>query len=173
MRGELFAFLGTVLLATVSAAIAAERPESEHGFKLLSDAGAQVLQLRNDALMVAYGATHSNVNWVGRVNEVKEHIQSAARQAGKLREERASVSPRQMATIDMVGPLLTELVRNSEIVIRYVEEGPNRLHERKAEIAARADLSSALASLITNAVQYGNAKQRLHSLVDEPDSPRR
>ncbi len=164
-----FALLGTGLLAILSTAKATDWPDSEQVSRLLSEAGEQAFQLRSDALMVAYGATHSNVNWARPVKQVKDHIQKARRQVAKLGEQRAFASPGQMVTIDRVQPLLNELVGNSEAVIRYVEEEPNRLRQHKAQIAAHADLSSALTSLIANFVQYGNARQILQSLADELD----
>jgi len=42
-------------------------------------------------------------------------------------------------------------------LVSHVEEKPIRLHEHKGRIAAHADLSSALESLIANYVQYGKA----------------
>jgi DNA repair ATPase RecN len=168
-----FVILGTAFLATLPTALAAERPDSEPASKLLSAASAQASQLKSDAQMVSYGAVHANINWTGRVDQVKEHIHTANRQIAELGEQRASGSPAQRATIDRVEPLLKELVANSEAVIRYAEEKPNRLRENKVRIAAHADLSSALASLIANVVQYGNARQRLQSLARGDDFPRR
>jgi hypothetical protein len=139
--------------------------------KLLSETGEQAFQLRSDAQMVSYAAVHPNVNWAGRLHQLKEHIRNASRQLAELGEQRVAGSPHQMATIGRLQPLLRELVGNSEAVVQYVEEGPDRLYQHKAQIAVRAKLASALASLIVNFVEYESATAQLQSLSVQPDPP--
>jgi hypothetical protein len=163
------ALLGTGLFVSLPAARAGDRGDSEPAATLLSQVTAGALQLKSDAFMMVYAATHSNVNLAWHVPRVKEHIRQANRKVTDLEGRRVSLSATQIATIDRVQPLLKELAGNSEAIIRYAEEDPKYLREHKDQIAARAGLSSVLASLIVTFVEYGNARQRLENLADRPD----
>ena len=161
--------LGTGLLGIFLTAQAADPPQSQ----LLPEASARALQLKNDAIMISYGAAHSNVNWTGRAKQVQQHIRDARLSSAKLREQRASLPPEQIATIDRIQPLLNELIGNTEAVLRYLEENPSQLGQHKGEIAVRVELASSLASLIANYVSYGNARQKLQAQPGESAPQRR
>jgi hypothetical protein len=134
---------------------AEEKPDSEQVSQLLSDIATQSFQLKADAFMLEYESTHSNVNSRARLEQVTKDISEAGRKLALLGELRPSASRSQAETVDRVQPLLKELIGNSEILIGSLAS------ESKTVIAARASMSSDLASLIADFVSYGNSKQRV------------
>ena len=147
------------------------KPDSEAVSKLLSDARIRAAVLRDDASkMESY--TRSSASWESHsaaVNIMRDHINEAGRQLTELQNARDEASPWQLVAIDRIHPMLKELAGNTGAMIRFINQNPRRLflEEYKNYIEANSDLSSELASMISDFLNYGETKQRLASLSDK------
>jgi N-acyl-D-aspartate/D-glutamate deacylase len=171
----LFAFLVVGIVAISPALRAADIPDSEQVSKLLSEAKTQAFQLKEDAsTMESY--TRSNASWESHsaaVAQMKEHTNAAGRTLTKLEDARHTASPWQATAIDRIKPLLKEIATNTETVIDYINKSPKRLFmsEYKDYIETNSDVSSELAGLIADFVDYGNTKNRLERLTTKLELP--
>lgn len=147
------------------------KPDSEQISSLLDEVQVRAAMLREDAsFMESYA--RSGASWEShsaKVDRIREHINAAGRQLTQLQSMREEGSPWQRTAIDRIHPLLKELAENTGTVIRYLTENPKRLFTReyKTYLEANADLSSELASMISDFVEYGNTKHRLDGLADK------
>ena len=169
------ALFALAVVVTTPALKAAGAPDSEQVNKLLSEAKTQAFQLKEDAsTMQSY--TQSSAGWETHstaVNQMRDHINSTARTLTQLDEGRKNASPWQAAAIDKIRPLLKEIATNTETVIQYINKNPKRLtsSEYKDYIETNADVTSKLAGLISDYVEYGNTKDRLERLSRRLEVP--
>ena len=105
--------------------------------------------------MISYAAGNARVNWAARSKAAREHLQNAHRQLDNLSELRKTAAAGEKSTLDEVQPLFKQLVEDVENLLDQAGA------KNRAQIAARAEVCSALASLIAGYVQYGNARERL------------
>lgn len=170
-----YALLVAAIVSISPALVAADVPDSEQVSKLLSEAKTQAFQLKEDAsTMESY--TRSSAGWESHsatVDQMKEHINAAGRTLTKLEDARRTASPWQATAIDRIRPLLKDLASNTETVIQYINKNPKRLFmsEYKDYIETNSDVSSQLAGLIGDFVDYGNTKNRLERLTTKLELP--
>jgi len=161
--------------ATVCAAQASR--DSKEVSALLSDVKTEAVQLRHDAdEMKAF--THSTLTWESharKVEEIKEHVNSAGKLLTKLDNAKKDASPWQQQAIDRITPLLKELASSVTATIDHLSQKPKLLHTAPYAdyVAANYDLASNLAELISDYVDYGKAKARSEELAAKLEVPGR
>src|SRR6516162_3187204 len=110
--------------ATVCAAQASR--DSKEVSALLSDVKTEAVQLRHDAdEMKAF--THSTLTWESharKVEEIKEHVNSAGKLLTKLDNAKKDASPWQQQAIDRITPLLKELASSVTATIDHLSQKP-------------------------------------------------
>jgi hypothetical protein len=143
-------------------------PDSDRVSQLLAEAKTQAQRISEDAsTLETY--TRSTQSWeshAAAVAEMREHINLAGRTLVRLDQSRDTASPWQVAAIDRINPLLREIAMNTGSAIEYLNKKPNQLKskEYKDYVDTMAQVSSKLAGLITDFVDYGHTKDRLERL---------
>ncbi len=168
------AFLVAGFLAGSSTVRAADVPDSEQVSKLLSEAKTMAFQVKEDAVtMESY--TRMNVSWeshAAAINQITEHLNALGRQVTKLNAAKGSASPWQRTAIDRIQPYLDELGGYTAAVVDHLNGTPrHNLAEYKDYLEANADYATDLAAVISDFVNYGNAKQRLERLTTKIEAP--
>jgi len=147
--------------------IAAEAPDSEQVSKLLSEARTMAFQLREDAADME-SFTRMDVSWeshAAAINQIKEHVNTLARQGAKLKELRGAASPWQKTAIDRIEPFLDELGGYTTAALEHIKShDQHTMAEYNDYLEANADYASDLAAMIGQFVDYGKAKQRMERL---------
>jgi len=175
-----YQFFPLALLAASGAVLylaqAAEMPDSEQVTTLLRDVKTQAVLLSQDASTLE-GYTREGASWethAAAVEQMRTHINEAGKILTKLKADRKMASPWQATAIDRVEPLLRELAGYTEGVIKYLADNPKRLmlEGYKDHVEANADVSSQLASLIGDFVDYGNSKRRMEQLGAKLELPK-
>jgi tRNA-dihydrouridine synthase len=160
---------GTVALAVVAAdTLAADTAGTARLNKLLADARAEAVELKADATdMDAF--TKSNLSWgtyATQLTMIKEHVNNAGKILAQLQQAKSAGEPWQQTAIDRIAPLLKEMADNTEATIQHLNENQNRVHlpEFRDYVRANYEVAVQLEALITDFIDYGNAKQALEEL---------
>jgi len=172
-------WMGTsaILLAGLAgSANAAAVPDSEQVAKLLSEAKTMAFQLKEDAVAME-GYTRMNVSWESHavaINQIKDHVNALVKQEAKLKDAK-NASPWQKAAIERIVPYLDELEGYTSAVIERITEQPKSLFtdEYKDFLEANADYATDLAAMIADFVDYGKTRDRLESLGNKLEIPKR
>jgi hypothetical protein len=141
---------------------------------LLSEAKAEALELRDDAdHMETF--TRSKVSWqgfVGKINEVRHHINKTGELLAKLQKARDTGSSWQQQAIDHITPSLQELASNTESAIQYLSNNSKRVHTKELEnyCHVNSDLATRLSALVGDFIDYGESKARLAELQRKVDA---
>ncbi len=151
-------------------------PDSEQVSELLSQVKTHAFQLKEDAGTLESFTRNVSLSWQSHavvLTRMKEDINEAGRDLAKLEEAKRSASPWQRTAIERILPLLKELAGNTEKAINYGNENQKSLFTEpyKDYLEANADLSSELASTISDFVDYGNTKERLDALERKLELP--
>jgi hypothetical protein len=159
-----------------AASAADQMPDSEQVSELLSQVKTHAFQLKEDAGTLESFTHNAGLSWHSHaavLTRMKEDINEAGRDLTKLEEAKKSASPWQKTAIERIQPLLKELAGNTEQAINYGNENQKRLFTEpyKDYLEANADLSSELASTISDFVDYGNTKERLDALERKLELP--
>ena len=170
MNNKALAWIGTsaLLLGGFAATSrAAAVPDSEQASKLLSEAKTMAFQLKEDAVAME-GFTRMNVSWEAHavaINQIKDHINALEKQAGKLRDVKATSSLWQQAAIERIAPFLDELGGYTYAVIEHINgQVKHTPADYKDYLEANADYATDLAAMIGDFVDYGKTKDRLQQI---------
>ena len=136
--------------------------------KLLSEAKAEAVQLRNDSAELV-SITRSSKAWQTygeKIEMIKGHVNATGKLLTDMREAEAVADPWQKSAMEQIEPLLRELAANTERTIKHLNENQNRVHMPEMKDLAKANLALArdLETLIRDYVEYGNAKQTYERL---------
>lgn len=142
--------------------------DSEEISKLLADAKTEAIQLKKDAEELQ-SFTRSKVSWQGHasaIEAIRAHVNSVGRMTAKLNDARGTASAWQEQAIDRITPLLKELAANTSATIECLNRNKAHLwnEEYKDFVTANYEMSSELASLIGDFVDYGKAKSKFERL---------
>ena len=159
-------FLGGLLTSPEAKAATGDSPEIT---RLLAEVNDQAIQFRADSDKMA-AFTRSNISadsYAQQLQTIKEHVNAAGKAVAKLNEQRADGSPWQQTAIDRLNPMFRELVTNTETVINALNKNRSRVHMKEFQdyVQANADVSADLARVISDFVDYGNAKTKLERLA--------
>ena len=167
--------LGTVslLLGVVSTIKAGEIQDSPEVSKLLSEAKTLAFQLKEDAgTMESFNRMDvSRESHALAINQIRDHVNALGKQVAKLQAAKNMGSPWQKTAIDRINPYLDELGGYTTAAIEYLSGGNHKPAEYKDYLEANADYASDLASLISEWVDYGKAKQRMANLGAKLEAP--
>lgn len=147
---------------------AAEPGDSAHITKLLADAKAEAVQLKDDSADME-SFTKSKLSWqsyAGKVEMIKEHVNNSGKLLAQLKDDQVMGSPWQQTAIDRIEPLLKELAVNTETTINYLNENRPKIHftEFKDYVRANYELATDLELLIRDFVNYGEAKEKMERI---------
>jgi hypothetical protein len=162
-------FVAALVFASPAMAAADNPPDSKEVSALLSEAKTETIQLRDDAdAMESF--TLSNLSWqshADKVMEIKQHINNLGKTIAKLNGARNSASPWQQVAIDRINPILRELAANVEATIDHLNRdrgNPLQTSEHKDFLKANAELSTRIATLVSDFVDYGQTKTKFEQL---------
>jgi hypothetical protein len=138
--------------------------------RLFTDAKVEAVQLQTDAADME-SFTRSDVAWetyASQVTMIREHVNAVGRLIAQLNEVENRCTPWQKTAIQRITPLLRELADNTEATITHLNDNHGRVHMPpfKEYVAANYELSRQLATLITDFVGYGNAKDKVERLEE-------
>ena len=165
-------YLWVLVLAAAPTLLAGQTAkDSEEVSKLLADARARSAQLDSDAAEME-GYTISRVDWqtyASMVERVGQDVDNATRLAYRLKNARDAASPWQQEAIDRIDPLLNELASSVNSTVSRFSRASAVLHmpPYKDYAAANARLANDLAKLISNFVDYAEAKARSQELESD------
>jgi len=164
------AFLLVAFVSMWPALRAADNPsDSKEVSDLLSEAKTEALQLKDDASTME-SFTLSNMNWQShsaKAQEIKEHVNNLGKTVAKLNQARGSASSWQQTAIDRVNPILRELAANVQATIEHLNKDrthPLQTTEHKDYLKANAELSTRIATLVSDFVDYGETKAKFEQL---------
>lgn len=170
-QSGLVVFLVTVFAAAPALFAAQAAADSADVSKLLADAKGQSAQLSRDAAKIK-GYTLSTANaqtHAVRMELINEHVNNVGHLAFELNNARAAASPLQRETIDRINPLLEELASSVNSTVTHLNRvsGVLQMPPYNSYLEAKAKLASELAKLISDSVDYGDAKTRSQELERE------
>jgi len=157
------------MLPAVQAAETSTR-DSEEVSGLLSQAKTHAVQMKEDAHTMESFA-RSKVSWQAhsrKISEIREHVNKLGEVVGQLNEARETASPWQQQAIDRITPLLKEVASNTESAIDHLNNNPGRVHTSPYTdyVVANYDLTTELAALVGNFVDYGKTKAKFEKLTE-------
>jgi hypothetical protein len=166
---------GALAFATTTLYGAQAPKDSREVSSILADIKTEAIQLRDDADQLK-AFTHSTFSWeshASKVEQMKDHINNAGKSLSKLDSLRADASPWQQQAIDRITPLLKELASKVESTIEHLNKKPVLLQTGPYVdyVAANDDLSSNLAELISDYVEYGKSKAKSEELAERLEVP--
>jgi hypothetical protein len=137
--------------------------------KLLSQAKTQAFQVKEDAwTMESFTRmTVSTEAHAAAINGIRDHVNELGRLAAKLEQSKNMGSPWQKTAIDRINPMLQELASSTSTVVNYIANNRTKLstQEYKDYLESNAHESEAVADLIRDFVDYGNAKAKMERLA--------
>ena len=141
--------------------------------KLLADAKAEAVQLKDDAEDLE-SLVKSKLSWESyarKVEMIKEHVNNTGKLLTKLQEAQATGAPWQQTAIQQIDPLLRELAANTEATINHLNENRANIHflQFKGYVKANYELATDLEALIRDLVNYGEAKEKIERLEKKLD----
>lgn len=159
---------GFIAPAVLSAAPAGD---SEEIAKLLAEAKTEAVQLKHDAEEM-HSFAQSRLSWrshASKVTMVKEHINQTGKLLAQLQDLASTGSEWQRSTIERIDPLLRELAANTEATIKHLNENHSRVHlqEFRDYVRVNYELAGELESMISKAVDYGEAKEKFDRFSKE------
>jgi hypothetical protein len=143
-------------------------PDSSDVSELLAQAKSHANQLRDDAgVMKSFsGGRLSWQSHAERIRMIKEHTNDLGKVLQEMNDKRQSASPWQQAAIDRIMPLGRELAANIETTIEHINSNRDQLHtpQYREYLSANFEVSSTLAKLINDFVDYGQNKAKFERL---------
>ncbi|MCL5005213.1 MAG: hypothetical protein M1404_01660 [Acidobacteria bacterium] len=149
--------------------------DSKEVSELLSQAKRNAAQLERDAARLeSFG--RSNLTWeshVDQTNLIKQHVNNLGKLLQRLHDARSEASAWQQNAVDQITPLLQEMADSVNASIRHLNDNQDRVHmpEYKAYLKAHYDLASSLSKMISDHVEYGQAKAIYQQLEAELEAP--
>ena len=172
LHSILNSYLGLValalVLATNSSVSFGQTADSERISNLLAQAKSNATQADADAETLA-SFTRSKVSWVSHATQlegIKGHINELGKLNKQLSDLRAEGSPWQQTAIDQVDVRLREMADLLTITINHLNDNPSKIHLQPYRDYAKAnyELTSKLAKMISDFVDYDEAKSKAESL---------
>ena len=163
------------VLLVVPLLMQAQNSDSKAITDLLKEAKQHAVLAADDAATLENYA-FSRVSWQShayRLNEMKEHATDLISEFDRLNSLRNEGSPWQQEAIDRINPLLREMADNLNATIKHFNENQKRLNMPPFRDYAKAnhELMNRTATLISDLVEYGEAKAKSDALVKTLDLP--
>lgn len=174
IRNSSLAVLALALVMGPSVGFA-QNADSEQVSNLLSQARRQSMQADKDAAMLeSYTRAHSS--WQSHANQlqrIKEDVNKLGELNKQLGDSRAEGSPWQKTAIDQVDTRLREIADLLTVTINHLNDNPSAVHLQpyKDYVKAHAQMTSRLAKMIDDFVDYDEAKSKADSLEQKLELP--
>ncbi len=170
-------FLAVAVLS-LAPAIASARSvgDSEEVSGFLAETKTEALQLQKSTEEMN-SFEHSRINWqteAAKIAEIKRHFNKLGELVIKMNKAEAP-SPLQQQAFREVTPMVEELASYITMTIYHLGENPDRLifTSFPEYVAANAGLASDIVQLLSDYVEYGQAKHDVEELSFELGLPNR
>jgi len=166
-RKGLYAVLMLLLLGASQLAFS-QRGDSEHVTKLLADAKGQAANALEDAdLLKTYTRSKMSLpSHSAQIEKIRGHVNEIGRTVNDLKAARGEASPWQQQAIDRVDPILQEMADTLTATIKHMNDNPTHINMQPYQdyVGATYDLTSRMASIINDFVEYGKKRTRVDEL---------
>src|SRR5215831_1119598 len=167
------AFLGALLIVPMLAM--AQNSDSRAITAVLNEAKKHAVLAEEDAATLE-SYTLSSLSWqthANRLNLMNEHATDLINEFNQLSSLRSKGSPWQQEAIDRINPLLHEMADNLTATLNYLNENQKRVQMPPFQNYVRAnhELISKTTSLISDLVDYGEARAKADNLENSLDLP--
>jgi hypothetical protein len=169
------AFLAVALLSLAPAVASARSAKDSEEFSgFLAQAKTEARQLQKSAEEMNSFA-HSRTRWetqAAKIEEIKTHVNKLGEWVIKMNHVEAA-SPWQRQAIRDVTPMVEELAANVTMTIYHLGESQDRLvfSSFPEYVAANAELAANTAELLSEYVEYSEAKQTVEDISFELELP--
>ncbi len=169
------AFLALAILAFVPAVAsgkAVEDSEEFSGFLAQAKTEALLLQQSAEEMNSFVHLTTSRETQAAKIEEIKTHLNKLAQFVTKMNSVEAASPWQRQASRDFT-PMVGELAANVTMTIYYLGEFPDRLvfTSFPEYVAANAELAANIAEIMSEYVEYGQARQKAEVLSYELELP--
>jgi hypothetical protein len=159
---------GYLMILPTTRAEASSIGDSKEISKLLSEAKAEAIELREDAEKMET-FTRSKLSWESfamKIMEIRGHVNKSGELLAKLNQARETGSPWQQQAIDHITPALKELAENTESTIEHLNENRRLVHSKELEdyCVVNYELAQELATLVGDFVSYGETSAKFAEL---------
>ncbi len=177
---SLFRTLGSMVavalvMAGATSTLSAQSTDSERISRLLPKARSHAV-LANDQAARLETYTRSNSNWMSHattLNQIKEHVNKLGVMNQQLSALRAEGSPWQQKAIDQIDVRLREVASHLNDTINHLNGNRARVNMQtyRDHVRGSYDLTSDLAEMIDDVVDYDKAKSQADSLEQRLELP--
>jgi len=153
----------------------AQTADSEQISNLLKQAKSHAVLAEHDAATLE-SYTRSKVSWElhGRqLSRIKEHVNELGQLNKQLSDLRAEGSPWQQVAIDQIDRRLREMANLLTATINQLNHNPSQVHMQayRDYVKANCELTSRIAKMIEDFVDYDEAKSKAESLEQKLELP--
>jgi hypothetical protein len=164
-----------LVMATAPSTISAQSTDSEQVSKLLSQARSEALLAGEDAATLE-SYVRSNSHWkshVVKLESMKAHINELGKLDKQLCNLRTESSPWQQKAIDQIDARIREIASHLNTTINHLNENQARVRMRpyREYVQDSLEMTSNLAKLIDDYVDYDEAKSQAESLEQRLELP--
>jgi hypothetical protein len=169
-----WAFVAVALLSLAPAVSSAQSRDSEEFSGFLAQARTEALQLQRSAEEMN-SFVHFRTNWnteAAKIEEIKRQVNKLGELVTKMNNVEAA-SPWQRQAIRDVTPMVGEMAANVTMTIYHLGESPDRLifTSFPEYVAANAELAANTAVLLSEYVEYSEARQTVDDISFELELP--
>jgi light-regulated signal transduction histidine kinase (bacteriophytochrome) len=162
-------------LATGTSIGVAQTADSEQISNLLKQAKSHAVFAEDDAAQLE-SYTRSNVSWqlhAEQLQRIREHVNELGKLNKQLSDSRAEGSPWQQTVIDQVDLRLREMADLLTLTINHLNDNPSQVHMQayRDYVKANCELTSGIAEMIDDFVNYDEAKSKAESLEQKLELP--
>jgi uncharacterized membrane-anchored protein YjiN (DUF445 family) len=162
-------------LATGTSIGFAQTADSEQISGLLKQAKSHAVLAEDDAAKLE-SYTRSTSNWqshAAQLRRIREHVNELGQLNKQLSDLRAEGSPWQQQAIDQIDSQLRELADLLTATIEHLNDDQQRVHMQpfRDYAKANAELTSRIAKMIDDFVDYDEAKSKAESLEQKLELP--
>jgi hypothetical protein len=172
-----FSGLAALALALVTGVVAgsAQSVDSEQISRLLLRAKSHAVLAEDDASTLDSYA-RSKVSWqihAAELQRIREHVNDLGQLNKQLSDSRAEGSPWQQTAIDQIDPRLRELADLLTATINHLNDHPSHIQMQayRDYVKGNAELTSRIAKMIGDFVEYDEAKSKVESLEQRLELP--
>jgi len=163
-------FLAVAMLSLAPAMASARVPDSREFSDHLAQARAEAIALQQSAEEMN-SFVHSHMSWeteTSKIEEIKGHVNKLAEFVAEMNNAEAPSPWQQQATSD-VTPMVNDLSANVSMAIYHLSENQDRfVYTAFPEyVAANAASATDIAQMLSDYVDYGQAKQKAEDLSRE------
>lgn len=164
----------TLLMAGPSR-VAAQTTTPSHVDQLLTEAEHFANRAADDSEeLETY--TRTKAGWethAQQLERIREHVNHLGEIVQQLNEVRSEALPWQQTAIDRINPLMHEMAMQLTTTIEHLTQNQSRVHMKPYQDYARATytVNSRAAKVISDIVEYGQAKAKADSLEQQLELP--